>query len=197
MLFLKSLGVGDLFRVAHPSQTSLNKRKMPRDHTFKITKVYPMAPYVAISVRLGMGPEDGFYSLGPKTPVLYPKEVNPSEASILKFLGVKYRKKPIGYRLNWDGKIDISKQVTPQAYAILKMMLALGQKEYSAQEIHEACNTQYARFLGYSPSCVGYYYFKFYRRLLVSKGLIDEIVDDRPIPPAVAEANLQETFHED
>lgn len=194
MRFLNSLGEEDRFRVAHPRQTSLNKRPMPRDQVFRVKKVYLMTPNVTISVR-EEDPKDGFYSLGPRTPVLSPGEPNPTEEAVMRFLGVKTRKKVVGYRVLWDGKTDLSRIIPPQAIAAMKLVHAIGQSEYRVRDIHDIFRTHYEKFWGRPIKGDAAIVFFFYRRHLVNHGLLEEIVDSSRIPNAVREANLQEEFN--
>jgi hypothetical protein len=189
--FLRSLGEGDKFRPAHPRQVSLNMRPMPRSSVFKITKVFPQSPHLTISETEG---EKGIFSLGPGTPVLLPKEMDPTERDIVKFLAPRGNKKVVGYKLLWDGKMELGGIATPQARAVLKLMFVMGKKEYGLTELNHMFDAHYETFLGKPSKVQGYHALIFYRRYLVDKGLIEEIVDDAPATQAVRDANLQEAL---
>ena len=193
MRFLRSLGEGDRFRVAHPRQISLNGRTMDRVCVFRITKVYPMAPHAAISV-LTARPKDGFYSLGPGTPVLLPKEPDPAEDEVLRFIGVRSKRRVVAYRILWDGKTDLSGIIPPQAIAAMRLMLAFGKSEYGVRELNALFDEHYEKFWGRPVKRDACYIMQFYRRYMVNHGLIEEIVDIGPIPGSVRMANLQETY---
>lgn len=195
MRFLRTLDVADLFRVAHPRQVSLNNRRMPRDVTYKIVKVYPMAPHAVVSVN-SENPKDGFWTLGPGTPVLLPKDFDPSEDEVLRFLGVKTKKRVIAYKVTWDGKTDLSRVLTPQAVAAMKLMHAVGKSEYSARELHALFTKHYEKFQGRPYKSDAAALLLYYRRHMVNQGLLEEVVDVGPIPASVREANLQEVYRE-
>ncbi len=184
---------GDRFRVAHPRQISLNKRRMPREVTYHVTRVYEMKPNTIISVEEA-NPGDGFYSLGPKTPVLLPKEPDPTEEEVLKFLGVQSKKRVVAYRVLWDGKLDLAGVVPPQAVACMKLMFSMGKDTYTVRELNELFTQHYEKFLGKPTPMMPSSVISFYRRHLVNKGLMEEIVDVGPIPLSVREANLQEVY---
>ena len=87
MRFIRTLGPGDKFRVAHPKQFSVNSRPMPRDQVFKVQKVYEMSPYYTLAIQ--ESGSSGIYSLMPGTPVLFVKEPDPTEEEILEFLDLR------------------------------------------------------------------------------------------------------------
>lgn len=190
MRFLRTLDSGDKFRPAHARQVSLNDRRMSRSTVYKVERVYPMDPHLAIAVDVER-PDDGFYSLGPDTPVLLPKELDPSDDEIFQFIGVKARHRVVAYRVLWDGKTDLSRIVPPQAVAAMKLMYSVGKSEYGARELSELFCKHYEKFLGRpvkyaSPAVVLY----IYRRNLVNHGLLEEVLDVGPIPESVRAANL-------
>lgn len=190
MTFIQALHEGDKFRPAHASQVSLNRRQMPRTEIYKITKVYPQSPYYTISVMVS-NPKDGIYSLGPRTPVIRPKAPLPLEADILEFLKVKNNREIVGYKLLWDGTTDLSGRCAPQAAALVKMMFAFGKGVYEARELHAIANRHLSKFLnGRELKRDAVYILRFYRRHLVSAGLIEEIVDDAPTPEQLLDAGL-------
>ena len=195
MRFLRTLGVGDRFRPAHPRQTSLNKRKMERTTTYKVTKVYPMSPHTTVAVH-DKKPDDGFYSLGPGTPVLLPREISPSEDEVMRFIGVKKKHRLVGYRVLWDGKLPLQGIIPPQAIAAMKLMFSLGKVEYTVTEINVLFNEYYEKFWGRPVKRDPCQILQFYRRYLVNHCLIEEIVDNSPIPGGVSDANLQEAYYE-
>ena len=166
---------------------------MPRDVTFCIKKVYQMAPYLTIAVH-DKKPDDGFYSLGPGTPVLLPREISPSEAEVMRFIGVKKKHRLVGYRVLWDGKLPLQGIIPPQAIAAMKLMFSLGKVEYTVTEINVLFNEYYEKFWGRPVKRDPCQILQFYRRYLVNHALIEEIVDSSPIPDSVREANLQEVF---
>jgi hypothetical protein len=193
MRFLRNLGVGDSFRPAHPRQQSLNKRSMARDSTYKILKVYPMAPNLVISSRVD-APEDGFYSLGPNTPVLLPKEFDPSEKEVLAFLNRKSRLKALGYRVTWDGVTDISGLLPAQGVAMAKLLFSYGNREITMPEIIELTRRHFEAFWGRKGRQSGEWVFRYYRRFLLDRGIIEEIVGEAPVTEAIRDANLQEVL---
>lgn len=193
MRFVRTLDVGDRFRPAHPRQMSLNDRRLSRDSIYKVTKVYPMSPYVTIAVDEGK-PDDGFYSLGPGTPVLLPKEILPTEEEVLDFIGAKKRHRVVAYKLLWDGKTNLCKIIPPQAIAALQLMYSMGKEEYDAHDLARLFELHYERFWGRPVKRHPYYIMKFYRRYMVNHGLIEEVIDDAPLPDSVREANLQEVI---
>jgi hypothetical protein len=203
MRFLRTLSVGDRFRPAHPRQVSLNGRRMDRAATYEVTKVYPMAPYTVIAAR-HKPPSPGalakfeseFYSLSPGTPVLLPKELDPTEDEVMQFVGAKRRRRVVAYRVLWDGKTDLSGVVPPQAVAAMKLMHAFGKSEYGVHELHEIFNKHYEKFWGRSVKREAVVILLFYRRHMVNQGLLEEIVDVAPVPGSVIEANLQEAWRE-
>jgi len=193
MRFLRGLDVGDRFRLAHPRQISLNNRRMERSTIYRIEKIYPMDPYLTIAVEDGR-PSDGFYSLRPDAPVLHPLEPEPSEGELAQFIGGKFRRKVVAYKVLWDGKTDLRGVVTPQAAAAMKLMYAIGKPVYGLRELNVLFNKHFKEFWNKPLKCDAALILTTYHRMLVSQGLIEEIVDVGPIPKSVREANLQEEF---
>jgi len=191
--FLRTLDVGDRFKPAHPRQVSLNNRKMERTATYRVSKVYPMSPYTSIALDEN-NPNDGFYSLGPGTPVLLPMEIFPSEEEIRDFIGAKKKTRVVAYKLLWDGRSTLSGIIPPQAIAALQLMFAFGRTEYDAHYLVKLFEQHYERFWGRPVKRHPYYIMLFYRRYMVSHGLIEEVVDDAPLPESAREANLQEVL---
>jgi len=190
MIFLKNLDIGNTFRVAHPRQVSLNHRRMPTDVVYKIKKVFQMSPHTVIVTNLH---DDSIYSLGPDTPVLSQGEPSPSESQVLAFLGrgtKKNKKKVVGYRLLWDGKIALKGIVPENAAALVRFIFALGKEEFDANEISCALRGGFARANKKLSS--GADDFGHNKGLLIRKGLLEEILVDAPTPDAIIKANLQE-----
>lgn len=192
MRFLRTLSVGDKFRVAHSKQKSLNGRTMPREQVYVVKKVFPQSPNLSICLK-DQDDQDGFFSLGPMTPVLYQKEFDPTDEAVIKFLGKGSRKRCVGIRLKWDGKSSLKGVVYPQLAALVKAMFVFGKKEYLLAELKSLLNTRAKEFytgpMPARPSDL----FSAKRRMLVENGLIEEIVDDAPVTQAMVDANLQET----
>jgi hypothetical protein len=193
MKFLRILGVGDKFRPAHPQQPSLNKRQMSRDTLYRVTRVYSQSPYVVISVE-DQSPDSGIYSLGAGTPVLFPKEPNPSIEDITKFLAPRSNKRVVAYRLLWDGKVDLAGVVQPQAASVLRLLFAFGKKEYTLVELNQLFNEHFERFSLRPTKMDGFQFLNIHRRHLVNQGLLAEVVDLAPKTRAVSDANLQEVM---
>ena len=195
MRFLRTLSVGDWFRPAHPRQVSLNGRRMDRASTYEVTKVYAMAPHTVVATQCDE-PKGSFYSLGPGTPVLLPKELDPTEDEVMQFVGAKRRRRVVAYKVLWDGETDLSGVIPPQAVAAMKLMHAFGKSEYGVHELHEIFNKHYEKFWGRPVKREAIVILLFYRRYMVNQGLLEEIVDVAPLPGSVIEANLQEAWRE-
>ena len=198
MRFLDSLVEGSKFRVAHPRQRSLNGREMPRALVFQVTKVYPMSPCITISKAIHSPwpkAEKGFYSLGPRTPILSPKEPDPTEEEVLRFIGVTRKKRIVGYRLLWDGKVDLRKLIPPRAIAVAKIMYMVGRTEYETKELISLLEKHFSRFYpGKAQSQVQWSFWSC-KNLMLDSGVIAEIVDSPPIPAEISDANLQEVVN--
>lgn len=190
MQYLSTLSIKDRFKPA-TTHKSLNGRVVSPSQIYAITKIYPMSPYLTIAVS-EKNPEDGFYSLHPKTPVLLPKELVPSKEKILKFLGATKKKKVLGYRLLWDGEMSLEGLLAPQAIAAMKLLFSAGKREFDVEEIGVLFNELYTKFWGRVIKRDALQIFFFYRRHLVNYGLLEEIVDDAPIHKALAEAHMEE-----
>lgn len=195
MRFLRTLSEGDKFRPAWNKQVSLNGRLMPREVVFRITKVYPQSPYTTIAVEAN-GNRGGIFSLGPGTPVLLPKELNPTEEEVQKFLSKRGRKIVVAYKLKWDGKTTLRWMVTPQAEAVLKLMFAMGKREYDRNELHKLLDKHFQRFLGRPSKLTGRHVLLYYRRSLANLGLIEEIVDEAPQTQGEVAANINAVMEE-
>ena len=189
---MQSIGVGESFRVAHPHQKSMNGLLMPREAIFVVKRIYEMAPYLTISNK--KGDATTIYSLGPRTPVLFPKEKDPTEEEVFIFLGIRSRKQVLYYKLLWDGRSDIGKLLAPQAAALLRLMYSYGHAEFPARELHRLMNDKFDDFFGRPAKVSGSGVFKAYRRHLVARGFLEEVVDKAPVPRSVVEANLQEEW---
>lgn len=190
MRFLRTLSVGDRFRPAHPGQESLNRKKMSRETVYRILKVYSQSPHLAISHPEDR-PESDIFSLGPKTPVLLPKEFDPTEEEIIRFLNPQGNKRVVGYRVLWDGKTDISHMLSPAMMAAMKLMVAFGKKQYDPRDLKRLFVDHYDRFLGRPSKMDGEHAFILIKRRLVNLGLLEEVVDVAPKTRAVTDANLQ------
>lgn len=176
MFYLSTLDVGHRFRVARPDQKSLNNLEMPRECIFRVTKIFSQSPFYVISVK-DDGPDQPIYSLGHKTPVILPKEHNPSEESIAAFIGVKRRKKTVGYTVLWDGATPLNGLTTRGAAAVLKMLFTLGKVTYSPVEVRKATREHIRKFTKERISEFTVYYAM---NVLVYDGLVAVITDDAP-----------------
>jgi hypothetical protein len=188
----KALSVGDKFRPAHPEQPSLNGRTMSRDLVHVVTKVFSMAPHTVVCTIEGNS-KGGFYTIPPGTPVLSPSESDPTVEEIGDFLlpKLKVRKRVIGFRVLWDGKLPISGLVSRTAEAAVRAMFAVGRSEYSMQELDELFEKYYEKFLGFTPPHSGRNALRLNSRKLVMRGLLEEISDDISVPQELVDANLQ------
>lgn len=192
---LSALNEGDRFRTAHPRQQSLNRRRMDREHVFRVKSVYQQSPYTVISVR-----EDdlfgGIYSLRPGTPVLFPRDLDPSEEEVYAFLGVAKRRRTTHVRLNWDGQSSLE-SLPPQAAALVRGMYVLGIVEASPTEIAARVAPHIAKFIE-NPGVTGVTsLLRFYKRKLVNEGFMTEFVDLCTTPASVIEAGLQDEFSDE
>jgi len=192
MRFLKSLGPGDRFRVAREGQVSLNNRQVGRALVLRVTKVYAQSPFTVVAVEHAKPIRGGTYTLGPGTPVLLPREPDPAEEDVLEFLtGKKSRRKlAVAYRPLWDGLQDLSKLLTPQAEVLSRIMFAFGKKVYEARDLLNLVEANYDSFYGKRHKFGGRAVFKYYRRMMVDAGLLEEIVDDAPMSEKERGANL-------
>ena len=195
MRFLGNLAVGEKFCTAHPRQQSLNGLWMPPNRVFRIVKVYPMSPYTVIS-KLDGDSSDVVYSLGQRTPVRPPLEPRPTENEVLAFIGVKERRKPVAYRLLWDGKMPLVGILNKGQIAIMNMMFALGRSVYPVSEFPALVDEHLPKFLGKKQRVGGIYLFKWHKVRLIANGLIEEVFGDVPISEEVVAANLQEVIND-
>lgn len=175
---ISNLEVGDTFRPAHPLQASNNGKMMSRTLIYRVMKKYPQSPYMVIAVRVGVH-NDGIYSLSPDVPTIAVREPAPTVAQVEVFLGVKVRKKIVGYRLLWDGIEDPSDKVSPQGKTLLKLMKAFAQVEYEARELKALVYENYAKFHSkpvYPHQLPG---VMLSMRFLVALGLVEELMETR------------------
>lgn len=191
MRFLGNLNEGEEFRIAHPKQPSLNGFKMEQRCIYRVTKVFPQAPYYTIAKKVVHPDESRIYSLGPRTPVIFPMEPSPTEEQVLRFIGGLPKKVVLGFRLLWDGKTDVRRQCQPQALIILKLMFSAGKDYYNVEDIRTLMAENFDKAVGVAGRLTGFAVFSFYRRRLVSLGLIEEICDDAPASEGARQANLQ------
>lgn len=175
---ISSLELGDTFRPAHPLQASNNGKMMSRTLVYRVMKKYPQSPYMVIAVRVGVQ-GDGIYSLSPDVPTIAVREPAPTIAQVEAFLGVKIKKKVVGYRLLWDGIEDPSDKVSPQGRTILRIMKAFAQVEYEARELRAIIYENYAKF--HSKPVYAYQLpgVMLSMRFLVAVGLVEELMETR------------------
>lgn len=195
MHFLGSMNVGDRFRVAHPRQISLNRRTMSRDLTFQVTKVYEQTPRLIVAKVVGDG--EGIYSLNPGTPVLYPAAPNPTELQVFEFLSRRTtRKKVVAYRMLWDGSTDLVQLLSPLGRAVIRTLYVLGSKEIDVKDAATLVRENLPQFLERGIKMPVGFALKNYRRYLVEKGMLEEIVGEPTVPDSVVDANLQEYMYD-
>ena len=175
---ITNLELGDTFRPAHPLQASNNGKMMSRALIYRVMKKYPQSPYMVIAVRVGVQ-GDGIYSLNPDVPTISVREPAPTITQIETFLGVKIRKKIVGYRLLWDGIDDPSDRVSPQGRTLLRIMKAFAQVEYEARELRAIIYENFAKFHSKPVYAHQLPNVMLSMRFLVSVGLVEEIMETR------------------
>lgn len=180
MRFLRNLGLGDRFRIAEPNKLSCNNRPINRGQVLKVEKIFPQTPNVYVCYLSG-SKHKGIFTLLPGTPVLFPNEPTPTDEEVRNFITGKPRLRVVGYRCTWDGKTDLADVLQPQAIAIIKMMYSLGRPIFEASSLHKLCNTHFEKFFGRRAKVDGSKVFTYYRRLLVNRGLLEEVIDDSPV----------------
>lgn len=184
---LKELNETDKFRPANPKQISLNNREMDRQKVYLVTRIYAQSPFYRVCVEQEK-PDNGFYTLGPNTPVLFPRDENPREDDVVKFLIPKSQKIVIGFKLLWDGKTSLARLLNPTEQTIVKVLFALGQEYFPLDEFNYAIMMSSFRKAGVHLK--GYRMFTRLRLKLVNKGMLKEVLDERPLSPEAREANL-------
>lgn len=173
-----SLELGDTFRPAHPLQASNNGKMMSRSFIYRVMKKYPQSPYMVIAVRVGIQ-GDGIYSLSPDAPTIAVREPAPTLAQVETFLGVKVRKKVVGYRLLWDGIDDPSDKVSLQGRTLLRLMKAFAQVEYESRELKALVYENYAKFHSKPVYPHQLPNVMLSMRFLVAVGLVEELMETR------------------
>lgn len=199
MRLARSLNVGEKFRVAHPKQVSANNIPMPRESTFKVTKVYEMSPNLIVAVPLEGDRRPR--TLFPGTPVLFVPERDPSEDEVLEFLGICQNrtvpKKVVAYRLLWDGQTPIVNIVSRRAFAVLRVMHVHGRREYTVRELNRLLEKDFQKFYSRPLVSPTNSLMMAFRRKLVAQGLIEEVLDEAPAPKALVDAGLTDVWHRD
>lgn len=185
------LNLGDKFRPASDKQMSLNNRKMGQDKVFRITRIYPQTPNIVVSV-LDDSPNNGIFSLGPGTPVLFPNEPNASEDDVREFLTPgRGRQKVVGFELLWDGKAEFHCSVPTYCQVFAKLMFAHGKKSYTSKELGRLWVDNRHRYERTTSVILPW---RARLRQLVIIGILKEIRDQRPRSGKVVDANLQEVL---
>jgi hypothetical protein len=193
MKFLSDLGVGDRFRPAHPRQMSLNGRLMARGHTYVVSKVYQMSPNIAICKSAQDSDSSSYWSLPPRCPVLATREKDPTEEQVYAFIGAK--RWIVGYVLKWRPPAKPADFLyNAWLEAVLRVMYAVGKKEWSVEELEKTLQEKLPSFAGGIPKGVPmHWYTKCMMHRLSNRGLVVEIFDEA-CGDAIRAANLQETY---
>ena len=189
MQFIGKLNVGDRFRVAHKFQKSLNYKQLDRGVVYEVTRKFEQSPHLVIFKDAG----GAQYSLRPDTPTLYPSEPNPTDEAIARFLSPSAgRKKVVGYRMLWDGEADLRPLLSPLGRSVIRALFVVGSRTMEASEAHELLREHLPRFLERGIKMPIDQVLLNYRRYLVDKGLLAEIVDEKRTHDRIVLANLQE-----
>lgn len=176
-------------------QPDLNGATIGRCTIYRVVRAYPQSPHIRICV----GDDDDsvarktYYALGPRTPVLFPSEFDPTEDEVEKFLLGSKRSTIVGYRILWNGDPEKIKTLRPQAAAAMKALLVEGRREHTVNSLGESLDRGFGQFYRRSePSkCSGREVFRFYRTRLVALGLI-EVVTDAPLTEVGATTKKEE-----
>ena len=96
----------------------------------------------------------------------------------------------VAYRPTWDGVQDLSRLLTPQAAVLARIMHAFGKREYSASDLLNLVEANYDSFYGRRHKLGGRQVFSYYRRAMVDAGLLEEVVDERPLTDRERGANV-------
>jgi hypothetical protein len=179
-----TLGVGDTFQVAHPQQLSANGRPMAQGQTFKVSKVFPQAPYYVISKS---GNVDGIFSLPPDAVVLAVGERKPGIEEIEDFLGVRVKAKVVGYRMLWNGRTTLG-SLSNRAAAVVKVFMALGVVDFDRKRGVEICERHLDKFYASKSSSSVVFYHAM--KELVKRGFIEESLDRGSVPEKLRSAGL-------
>ena len=195
MRYLEALSEGDRFRPAYGKMRSLNGKVMYNHTTYKVHKAYSMSPYTYIVYKDGTDPSD-FFSLPPRVPILLPREPSATDKEIAAFIKTPFKRKcVVGYRLLWDGVVDISGIAYPQEIVFAKIMFFGGKKEYSVTELNELLNAHYQNFASKPPGTLPLLSFRGRCKHMIEIGIIEDIIDDAPISQRAAESNVQGVFY--
>ena len=167
---MKSLDVGDSFRVAHPEQVALNGIKMSRDELYSVDKVYGASPHIRVCSLVGSS-DRRIRTLMPDVPVLSPKELAPSVSEIEKFfLGPVPKTHVVRFELTWDGTTSLSHVLQPQELKVYRHLWLTGRRTFSREEVNEVLSS-----LKLPGKVTAERAFAFYAGHLAQLGLVVEV----------------------
>lgn len=134
--YARTLNEGELFRPAYDGQVSKNGLKMFSDITYRAVKKFPQSPYYVVAKHASSS-----FVIHPYTPILSPDEAVPTKYELLAFICKQATYTKILSMSVIPTKVEDLPPPSQRLFTIHMLpllLLAIGRKSYSRQEIRQA-----------------------------------------------------------